>query len=406
MHACRRALPAVFALMAPPCCLSVPAFSAPPVGNDADGMPPPLLAATATLFGQGLADPRGGAYQAITVETGSVWPGENGKVTATHGWVFPADADGMRFAACWNGLLYPVVAVTGRANLRADVQALVQEQTVRQKRAGSDYGFDLHAGDAVAESKILSPSYPTLLKAIYLLRLGENDLARTVFALWDTGTRPNVNGNNEIRRDPYLYLASQWAWSAYDRAVCAHMRGADRLAAADATLIIRAQPLIEAEASKRGYRQYPDGSLHEGNAPYLLFLHELPTLQRDSLRRAAEPSRPPLDISALRSLPQTFCIAVLIHRLDEIGVRQTGQPGGLALDTDPIAAALIAEGDAAVGPLRDAMEQDGRLTRAVSFGRDFFRERSLFTVRSAAFACLAHITGVAAVSTAQAYHDP
>ena len=46
-----------------------------PTGADASGFSPELIAAVPTLFAQGLADPRSGAYQSITVEVGDVWSG-------------------------------------------------------------------------------------------------------------------------------------------------------------------------------------------------------------------------------------------------------------------------------------------------------------------------------------------
>ena len=45
--------------------------------------------ASATLFEQGLADPRGCDYRAIEIAIGSVWSGDEG-VATTHGWVLPA----------------------------------------------------------------------------------------------------------------------------------------------------------------------------------------------------------------------------------------------------------------------------------------------------------------------------
>jgi hypothetical protein len=53
------------------------------------------------------------------------------------------------------------------------------------------------------------------------------------------------------------------------------------------------------------------------------------------------------------------------------------------LPEDPIVSALIGEGDAAIDPLLDCLEQDQRLTRSVGFGLDFHRGRTVIPVSSA-----------------------
>jgi hypothetical protein len=369
-----------------------------PEEKDTSGLPTSLLSATQALFGQGLADPRGGEYRVITVQVGTVWRGDGG-VVQTHGWVFPPGATGeksKRFAACWNGLVYSVVEVKGKADLQADMEQLIAKQKELLDTNPNISGFTLLWSRAIPEAISVSVESPSLLKVAYLLRLGENELARRAYALLETGTPPRQNGNDEIRRDPYLLLATQWAWSAYDRAVCAHMRGADRLALADTDLLNSAS-LIENDAAQRGYKTYPNGGIHEPGKPFLQFLENLPALRRDSLRRVTEASRRPLreqDLKNLKARPQKERIASLIDHLDEIDVRQDGQPGGVGMDAHLVSEALIAEGDAAIEPLLNVLEKDDRLTRSVSFPREFFLSRNLLPVKSAAFACFSRITDV------------
>jgi hypothetical protein len=85
---------------------------------------------------------------------------------------------------------------------------------------------------------------------------------------------------------------------------------------------------------------------------------------------------------------QTERIAALIRDLDLVQAHQWGQPGGVALAEDPIVSALIQEGDPAVEPLLDCVEHDPRLTRSVSFGRDFFMSRNLIPASQAARSAL------------------
>jgi len=65
--------------------------------------------------------------------------------------------------------------------------------------------------------------------------------------------------------------------------------------------------------------------------------------------------------------------------------------------------AVIAAGDVAVVPLLDALERDPRLTRAVSFHRDFSRHRHLIGVHEAAHEALCEILGTR--SLAASYSD-
>jgi hypothetical protein len=93
---------------------------------DNAGLPADLLSATRRLFDQGLADPRGCEYRMIAVGTGSCWSGDGGVVDC-HGWALPsAHAGAQRFAVCWNGLVYPAVRVGEKADLEADVRAVIQ----------------------------------------------------------------------------------------------------------------------------------------------------------------------------------------------------------------------------------------------------------------------------------------
>jgi hypothetical protein len=84
---------------------------------------------------------------------------------------------------------------------------------------------------------------------------------------------------------------------------------------------------------------------------------------------------------------QTARISALIDQLDQIAVRQMSQPGGIGFGGgypggDSIVSALCNEGVAAAEPLLQCLESDcaDRLTRSVSFGRDFHRGRYLHPV--------------------------
>jgi hypothetical protein len=62
---------------------------------------PQFVSATAKLFEQGLADPRGCPYREITVVVGSFEPPWSGTVVKTHGWVIPdVGKQTLHFAVC------------------------------------------------------------------------------------------------------------------------------------------------------------------------------------------------------------------------------------------------------------------------------------------------------------------
>ncbi len=85
-----------------------------------------LVSASATLFEQGLADPRGCEYRAIEIGIGNVWSGDGG-VVKTHGWVLPApDGEKTRFAVAWSGLVYPTVSIGEPADPEADVKVIAE----------------------------------------------------------------------------------------------------------------------------------------------------------------------------------------------------------------------------------------------------------------------------------------
>ena len=54
----------------------------------------------------------------------------------TRGWVLPGDpAAAPRYAVCWNGLIYPVLAIGARADLHADAMSLSPPSSRRFNRS-------------------------------------------------------------------------------------------------------------------------------------------------------------------------------------------------------------------------------------------------------------------------------
>jgi hypothetical protein len=351
-------------------------------------LPTNYVSATRLLFEQGMADPRGCDYREIEVGTGEVWSGDGG-VVKTHGWVLPGGAP-QKFAVCWNGMVYPTVSVGTNADLEADVMMLATNSFVSWR-------------SALPEAVTVMPNALQGVKGCLLLRLGKVDLAT---AYWLAEARHGADFRNEMMRrfsrtndvastneiklpeaDPYLDWASDWAWMMFDRMICAHERGDEKLALFTARQLAAAQPQIEAECAKRGFKGQPYGDLrHRGqDHPYLNFLDQLPQILADLERRDKEGPRVPVTSTGITNITdQSKRIAALIRDLDLAQAHQWSQPGGVNLTEAAVVSALIGEGDAAVEPLLDCVEHDQRLTRSVGFGRDFHRGRTVLAVNRAA----------------------
>lgn len=356
--------------------------------SDTNLISPEFVSATTVLFEQGLADPRGCEYREIEIHVGEVWLGDGG-IIKTHGWVLPGAVNSNRtFAVCWNGLVYPVVSVGGPIQLQADMESLINSAATNTSRMRMAlYGRAFSETLSVAQDSLLP------LKACLLSRLGEKDLATKV---WDAcNVSLESSHGQQQAKDPYLMLAGDWGWSLFDRTICAHMKGDVPLALVSARKLTMIQSKIESEAAQRGF-PHPQsrGDLFQQSKelPYLQFLDQLPQLLSDLERRADAPKGKCVIEMGLTNFPsQSDRIAVLVEDLDLVKARQMGQPGWVAPQMDPIVEALIKEGNPAVEPLLACWENDRRLTCSVGFGRDFFRDRHVLPVVSAAKVALQEI---------------
>ena len=341
----------------------------------ATNVPAEWLSATAALVKRGLSDPRGCEYREVAVGTGNCWSGDSG-VTQTHGWLLPAKEGEPRFAICWNGLVYPAVTVGKSVNLAADVQKLVKaddDMRAKQAKEHPNYPFTRLSSQAMPEGWAIAATTMAPLRVCLLLRLGEGALAERLWTAWLAGAPRHTNNNNTAREDPYLMLDTDVTWSLFDRAVCAHIRGDDRLALVDARVLTKIAPQVDKEDANRG------------------FLQPLPALLADSEQRVKSP-RTSFSLAAISAeKDKGKRIAALIDALSEVHEMQDGQPGGVTLSQSPIVLALVREGTDAVEPLLADMETDTRLTRSVSFGRDFHRGRNLITVFGAAYTAISDI---------------
>ena len=359
-----------------------------------------LVRAAATLFEQGLADPRGCEYREVEL------PGEAGLFKTptsprptTHAWVLPADAEGRaRYAIGWNGLVYPLTALGDPAELEADVRSILkaaaeiraaQDRQSAASRNLSDWNSRYFRSEENLQSVIQGTLTPA--KVCLLLRLGRADLAGEA---WEAGTgrKPEVAKVDLTAYGvSYLTLASDWTWALFDRAVAAHGRRDDPLALADARELARIRPLIEAKAEAMGFPRPQAAPAPDGTpAPYLGFLKLLPALLADQERRAQE-QRKPRPLAELEQIPDRAArVGALIARLDETG----GRLYDFGIGQDETVQAIVREGDAAIGPLLDAFERDDRLTRSYRVDeRRHSRYRQIVPVHQLAYQALVQVLG-------------
>jgi hypothetical protein len=175
-------------------------------------LPTNYVTATALLFKQGLADPRGCDYREIEVGTGDVWGGDGG-VVKTRGWVLPGHGK-TRFGICWNGLVYPLVSAGTNADMEADVELMTTN--------GSGFWRS-----ALPESANVGVATSQGIHGCLLLRLGRVELASNY---WRSEVRRSANyphvmmrraspasqlpATNELNlpnADPYYAWANDWA---------------------------------------------------------------------------------------------------------------------------------------------------------------------------------------------------
>ena len=365
--------------------------------------PSNYLSAAEAIFAAGFANPKGCVYAEISVAVGSLWSGDGG-VIDTHGWLIPG-TNSPRFAVCWNGLAYPVVKTSGKpADFRADIAATLEDNY-------RENGWVLREEDAVSHRST------HVLKGLMLLRLGEEELAYDYWASLierDRASRPGARatkaaparrylpGTESVKlpepepakpaapakpslpptaADPFMDWSTLWASSALDRALCAFMRGDDRLALHGVRPLMDSGAALEKSAAARGVPK-PASAVR-----YFDFLDIAPQLFVELTRRTAPTTRPPPSIeSVLARTNRAQRIEGFLARFPELAPKQRSQSGGLGPWTDDAAVTgLMEEGQAAVEPMLAFLESDAAsgYTRAVGFNRDFAPGRVLHPVGAA-----------------------
>jgi len=345
------------------------------------------------LLKHGLGDPRGGKLGIAKVRMSGSWSQEayDAKVL---GWI--KEEGGKKAVVDLTGIAYPVVAVVKEIKAEDAVEeALKHEAKGAIRYQGPLSRLQPFFAERAAQSSVQFPEMLSDQAVILFLIHGETALAEKLFAKrrhpdFENGRETSKPG---LGRYTEYSILSAFVSNYWVEAVHAHMRGDDELAYRMAKTLADNAEAYEKYAStlQTAAVSMPDPVTGEKKAfPYI---QPAKDLEEDSARRVQEGPKK-VDMASLAKLSQKERIAKLIDWLDQVSARQWGQPGGVNLADDRIVQALIKEGNAAGDALLDCMERDRRLTRSVSFGRDFFPGRNLLTVKSAAFAAFCGITQV------------
>lgn len=349
-----------------------------------------VILAMRQLFELGLADPRGCEYKTVQVEIGNVWSHKPGLIT-TRGWVLPESLNSEcpeKWAICWNGLLYPVASIGSSVDLAADVEEMLQKSIDLPEdrreisvtgyiKTGVTTRYRDFEGHSIPEKYAIDYQFLTPLKAFLVYRSGHESLAER---MW----REYYRSCDNIDEYPLLPVTMEWVWYQWDRAVCAHMRADDRIALLTARKLL---PILELD--KTGWKncRLPNWISGSGldcfsNPKFLTFANDCSKLLIDQERRLWEKTIANFWHTDLWKKAKHSEVEKLIKNLEEVQISQNGQPGWLEFDQDETVRKLSAMGDDAVEPLLHSLEIDDRLSRSVSFGRDFHLDRNFLSASS------------------------
>ncbi len=311
------------------------------------------------LMKEFLFDPNGAERVAVKTVVRTIW--KSSEEMTTEGW-FVAGNDGKSGQVfSTDGALIPAPADKEMKKLdflavcKARYTEATKKKDAKEERAEVSRQYrQIRVGEVAADDLTL---------AAWLYRLGDEGLAARALAV-----------ARRSKDDPRKRLREALAWSAFARMVHAYMVRADEEALAHGE---RLQRLYSAEA-----KQY--SQTHQ-------IIAELKRRQKKGTFGKAPPDNWPVGFDNWDARKKT---AYLIDALEEIDVRQLGQPNGVDLASDRRVAELVRLGDGAVPVLIDTLENDERLTRSVHCWRDFHQSRTVLGVREAALTALMCITRV------------
>jgi hypothetical protein len=318
------------------------------------------------LVGSPLTDPTGKQYCSVEVIARSCW-GSSDSVRLT-GWSEPSKKGKPGRVYFLDGDWLDAPKKVKQEDFLAESRKLLKPADVDDDRATFRRMRLTAAGP--------SAPFPTLARAAWLAKLGEDQMAARVLAQLRGDEQPSGD-DTERDKSPNQGLISQLnhnlAWRAFSGGVHAYMQRAD------------AEALRHIQRLKD---KYPGHMTKFGDGDQLLA--EL--IRRKKAGTFSKPAlEKPKDFAEWSAVQK---VTWLTEQLDQVDARQDSQPGGVSLASDWRVRELIMVGDVAVEPLIDVLENDTRLTRSVHFWRDFSQSRTVLSVREAALTAVMSILKV------------
>jgi len=291
------------------------------------------------LLGNGLADPRRGVFSKVMVSLGD-GAGSGPHPMEGFGWVLP----GGRRAVLLDGLECAITSV---------VAPLAIDSIFSPKGDSKPIPVSPLAVNGWTEAE------PALL-----LLAGRADLAERAF-----------HGRASNGMEQPAYLLAEALRSRYTMQVAESLIDHTDTEGANWARLLLTSLLVEAQQGAKPShpeltRITPDLDMSRG-------------LYRDMVGRVEHPKPVKIDLDAVRKLDTKRRIAFYLDNLDEIAGRQYSQPGDIDFNMDPLFKAILDEGQAMIPGLIEALQNDTRYTRSISFFREFFAQRKIHSVRNA-----------------------
>lgn len=200
-----------------------------------------------------------------------------------------------------------------------------------------------------------APVVQNLVWAAWLHRVGRDNDAASI--LQRASIKPIPDDLGSMFRD-------ELGWQLFDQAINAFLVGEDEAARDSLTRLVTFQ------------------------SPYIkngtILLQDLE--RRQQIDKVSRSSSSDLTLSPLQRQ-----LGRLVAQLDQINVPQTGSPGEIEIERDPLFVDLCAMGEQAVPALIECVRQDRRLTRCVGFWRDYDRSRKFVSVCEVAYGAIQSI---------------
>lgn len=330
-----------------------------------------ILAETAAMLEKcGISIPAGARYCEAEVSFDGKPPE---RPMRAKGWQLPVEQGSVPKFLALHGTVVHLLAVVKPADLRSDIAPYFELGWFSNSmlRGFSDTAY--------------VPLQDLTVALCYMA--GERDLAKQCLRRrHDNGGLFPINAVSPVLADKLSHVIGTF------------VGGNDRLANAGAKWIVDRRADFEISAIKathggweRRQTRLRDDAARPQNRTAFPFLDTADLILADTKRRLAD-KRTKLSLEEIQKLPVTEQALALIDQLEEARVYQISYPGAPSYWDEPRVKALAKLGDAAVGPLLDCLEKDGRLTRSYAMSRPYSLDRRVIPVREIARKALEIVT--------------